>query len=79
MPAIVGSIPRASTILVLRTIMIMKPEHIEYQIRNKLAEDPRICDLIEDDDDFDHLISLIGNTIDDWLNPIQLFLDKSLK
>ena len=59
--------------------MIMKPEHIEHQIRNKLAEDPRICDLIEDDDDFDHLISLIGNTIDDWLNPIQLFLDKSLK
>ena len=59
--------------------MIMKPEHIEYQIRNKLAEDPKICDLIESDDDFDHLMSLIGDAIDDWLNPIQLFLDKSLK
>lgn len=59
--------------------MVTTPENIEYQIRDKLAEDPRICDLIKDDDDFDHLMDLIGNAIDDWLNPIQLFLDKRLK
>ena len=47
----------------------MDTDTLECKIRDKLAEDPRICELIEDDDDFEHLMELIGYTIEESSNP----------
>jgi len=38
-------------------------ELLEDMIRDKLADDEVICDLIEDDEDFEHLMGLISNAI----------------
>jgi hypothetical protein len=36
---------------------------LQDMIRDKLADDEVICDLIEDDEDFEHLMELISNAI----------------
>ena len=36
---------------------------LEDMIRDKLADDEVVCDLIEDDEDFEHLMELISNAI----------------
>ena len=36
---------------------------LQDMIRDKLADDEVVCDLIEDDEDFEHLMELISNAI----------------
>ena len=36
---------------------------LQDMIRDKLADDKVVCDLIEDDEDFEHLMELISNAI----------------
>ena len=39
---------------------------LENMIRDKLADDEVICDLLEDDEDFEHMMELISNAIGGW-------------
>ena len=39
---------------------------LENMIRDKLADDEVICDLLEDDEDFEHMMELISNAIGEW-------------
>ena len=40
---------------------------LENMIRDKLADDEVIEDLFEYDDDFEHMMELVSNTIGEWL------------
>jgi hypothetical protein len=44
----------------------MNTNNLENMIRDKLTDDDLISGLIEQDDVFEHLIDLIGETIDEW-------------
>jgi len=44
----------------------MNTNNLENMIRDKLADDDLISDIVEQDDVFEHLINLIGDTIDEW-------------
>ena len=47
----------------------MSKENIDMlqdMIRDKLADDKVVCDLIEDDEDFEHLMELVSNAIGEW-------------
>ena len=35
-------------------------------IRDRLADDDQISDIVEQDDAFERLMELIGDTIDEW-------------
>ena len=50
-------------------------DYLENIIRDRLADDPTVCDLIEDDDDFEHVISLIQDSIDEWRDWLRLTRD----
>ncbi len=39
---------------------------LEDMIRDKLADDEVVCDLIEHDEDFEHMMELISDTIGEW-------------
>ena len=39
---------------------------LEDMIRDKLADDDVICDLFEHDEDFEHMMELISDTIGEW-------------
>ena len=40
---------------------------LEDMIRDKLADDDVICDLLESDEDFEHMMELVSNAIGEWL------------
>ena len=44
----------------------MNTSNLENMIRDKLTDDDLISGLIEQDDVFEHLMDLIGETIDEW-------------
>ena len=39
---------------------------LENMIRDKLADDEVICDLLEYDEDFEHMMELVSNAIGEW-------------
>jgi hypothetical protein len=45
----------------------MNTNNLENMIRDKLADDDLISNIVEQNDVFEHLIDLIGDTIDEWL------------
>ena len=40
---------------------------LEDMIRDKLADDDVICDLLESDEDFEHMMDLVSDTINEFL------------
>tara|TARA_B100000745_G_C20071657_1_gene365825 strand:+ start:276 stop:428 length:153 start_codon:yes stop_codon:yes gene_type:complete len=44
----------------------MSTNNLENMIRDRLADDDQISDIVEQDDAFEHLMELIGDTIDEW-------------
>ena len=44
----------------------MNTNNLENMIRDKLTDDDLISDIIEPDDIFEHLMDVIGDTIDEW-------------
>ena len=45
----------------------MNTNNLENMMRDKLADDDLISNIVEQNDVFEHLIDLIGDTIDEWL------------